>query len=126
MGVANFLFGKSSTASRVIELGASGLDKLNFSEQERAQYHIELQKLHLNAIEHAASESTAQSISRRMICLPVVYLWLFFIVIHVVRDLFGFGASEAIALVIDELGIAALAAIGFYVGRHIVQPVKPK
>ena len=126
MGIFSFLAGNSKSVEKVIDAGISGIDKLVFTDEEKAEYHAKLQKLHLQFVQISANESTTQSISRRLICLPVVYFWLFMIFFDVWTQVLG-TTYPAIEHAIDSLSTPALAAIGFYVGRHLVSDWnKPK
>lgn len=120
MGVFSFLAGNSNAVEKVVSAGISGIDKLVFTEEEKADYHKKLQDLHLEFVKIAATESTAQSISRRLICMPVVYLWLALIVVNVGCEVFTGNAYATIAAAIQQMNMPALAAIGFYVGRHML------
>tara|TARA_R110002153_G_scaffold144219_1_gene295375 strand:- start:155 stop:538 length:384 start_codon:yes stop_codon:yes gene_type:complete len=118
MALFSFLSGNTKSVDKVVDAGISGLDKLFFTEEEKADYNNKLQKLHLEFVKIAANESTAQSISRRMICLPVVYVWLLLTVGSVVAELFSL-PTEAIKHAVEVMSLPALTAIGFYCGRHI-------
>ena len=128
MGILSFLTGNTSAVEKVVDAGISGLDKLVFTEEEKADYHRELQKLHLKFVEISASESTAQSISRRLICLPVVYSWLAMIFLNAGFTVFLPDLNSDILMQsISYMNTPALASIGFYTGRHIVSELrKPK
>ncbi len=119
MSVWGFLSGNSKSVEKVVDAGISGLDKLVFTDEERADYHAKLQKLHLQFVQISANESTTQSISRRLICLPVVYSWLAMIFMNVWFEVWGFGEVKSITFAISQMSVPALAAIGFYVGRHL-------
>ena len=121
MGILSFLSGNTKTVDKVIDAGINGIDALIFTEEEKAEYNKNLQELHLEFIKISASESTAQSISRRMICLPVVYVWLLLIIANTVAAVFAPGLDiSAISKSIEAMSMPALAAIGFYVGRHMI------
>ena len=121
MGIFSFLSGNTNSIDKVVSAGISGIDKLIFTEEEKADYHKKLQDIHLQFIKVAATESTAQSISRRMICLPVVYFWLFMIFLNVWCEVITGAPLDTVTHAIEQLAMPALAAIGFYVGRHMVQ-----
>lgn len=124
MGFLSFLAGNSGAVDKVVSAGISGIDKLVFTEEEKADYNRKLQTLHLEFVKIAATESTAQSISRRLICMPVVYVWLALIVANVGCEIFLGTAYSTIADAIQQMNMPALAAIGFYVGRHMVSNKK--
>jgi hypothetical protein len=119
MGLLSFLSGNSKSVEKIVDAGVNGVDALFYTEEEKAQHRQEMQKLYHKYVEIAASESTTQSISRRMICLPVVYVWLFLILLDVGTQMMGY-MFPAIGNAITQMNTPALAAIGFYVGRHLV------
>ena len=90
----------------------------SFTDEEKADYNQKLQSLHLEFVKIAANESTAQSISRRMICLPVVYVWLLLTLSSVVAELFAL-PTVALTHAVEAMSLPSLTAIGFYCGRHI-------
>ena len=127
MGFFSLLAGNSKSVEKVIDAGISGLDKLIFTEEEKADYNRKLQELHLEFIKIAATESTTQSVSRRMICIPVVYTWLALVVLNVALTVFIPELDATTILeTISYMNTPALASIGFYVGRHLVADFKKK
>jgi len=125
MGVLSWMMGNAKSTEKIVSAGIGGIDKLIFTDEEKADYNHKLQELHLEFVKISASESTAQSISRRMICLPVVYVWLLLIVVNTGLAIGGFeGSTAAIMKAIESMNMPALAAIGFYVGRHIASKGK--
>lgn len=123
MSIFSFLTGNAKSVEKVIDAGISGIDKLVFTDEEKADYNHKLQELHLEFVKIAATESTAQSISRRMICLPVVYVWLLLVLLSVAADVFGL-PTTALLSATEVMNLPALTAIGFYCGRHIAQGLK--
>ena len=118
MGLFSFLSGNTKSVEKVVDAGISGLDKLFFTEEEKADYNNKLQELHLEFVKITANESTSQSISRRMICLPVVYVWLLLTVVSVAADMLSL-PIVALTHAVEAMSLPALTAIGFYCGRHI-------
>ena len=118
MAIFSFLTGNTKSVEKVVDAGISGLDKLFFTDEEKADYNHKLQSLHLEFVKIAANESTAQSISRRMICLPVVYVWLLLTLASVVAELFAL-PTVALTHAVEAMSLPSLTAIGFYCGRHI-------
>ncbi len=119
MGIMSFLGGNSKSLGKIINAGLAGADKLVFTQEERADYDRELQKMHLEFIRMSANESTTRSITRRLICLPIVYTWLFLILVDVFAGALGRSIASVTAGV-EQLQPVAMLAISFYVGRHIV------
>jgi len=125
MAIFSFLTGNTKSVEKVVDAGISGLDKLFFTDEEKADYNQKLQSLHLEFVKIAANESTAQSISRRMICLPVVYVWLLLTLASVVAELFAL-PTVALTHAVEAMSLPSLTAIGFYCGRHIVSNLGKK
>lgn len=119
MGLFGFLAGNTRSVEKVVDYGAKGIDAVFYTAEEKAEYNKRMSEIYLKFVEAAANESTAQSISRRMICLPVVYLWLLAIIAGVALEIFGVHLTSLDAAIIN-LTLPASGAIGFYVGRHIV------
>lgn len=120
MGILSFLSGNSKSVEKVVDAGINGVDALFYTEEEKAQHRMKMQELYHKYVEIAASESTVQSISRRMICLPVVYVWLALIMLNCGLTVFMPELDvSSIDKAIGYMNTPALAAIGFYVGRHL-------
>lgn len=120
MGILSFMAGNSSAASKVLDAGIAGIDKLVLTDEERLDFNRKTQETYLEIVRITATESTAQSISRRMICLPVVYTWLILVVLSALLSVIGAESAEAVGDAVDTMSIPALASIGFYVGRHMI------
>ena len=122
MNLLGFLTGGSKAASKVIDASINGLDKLYETTEEKNDFRMKIQEIHLRMVEVTANESTASSISRRMICLPVVYVWLILVLAKLLGVVWLDLTAEQLEAIQDEIvsvGPAALVAIGFYCGRHI-------
>lgn len=127
MGILSFLAGNSKSVDKIVSASINGVDAMFYTDEKKAQHKAKMQELYFKFVEISATESTAQSISRRMICLPVVYTWLILVVLNVALTVFmpELDAS-AILESISYMNTPALASIGFYVGRHLVSDFKKK
>ena len=127
MGILSFLAGNSKSVDKIVSAGINGVDAMFYTDEEKAQHRAKMQELYFKFVEVSATESTAQSISRRMICLPVVYTWLILVVLNVALTVFMPELdATAILETISYMNTPALASIGFYVGRHLVSDFKKK
>ena len=123
----SFLTGGSNAADKVVDGVYNGLDKLVLTDEERKDYQIKGGEMHLRMLEITCKESTASSIARRMICVPIVWTWLALLITYVAIDMApGAISTVAIKEVISHLGTPVLASLGFYVGNHIVGNIKGK
>jgi hypothetical protein len=112
-----FLTGGSDAAEKVVDGISNGLDKMVFTDEEKADYTVKGAELHLKLLEITNKESTASSIARRMICIPIVWLWLFMIIVYVVLGTLELPIA-AVQDAISTLTVPAGMALTFYVGRH--------
>lgn len=119
MTMFKWLFGETSAAKKITDAAIATGDALVYTDEEKAEFQKRVMDLHLEMLKVTATESTAQSITRRLICVPVVYLWLLLIVIGVIAELFGHQPTT-IGQAIETMSLPALASIGFYVGRHMI------
>jgi hypothetical protein len=117
--VFGFLTGGSSAAEKVVDGVTSGIDKLVFTEEEKADYRIKGGELHLKMLEITNKESTASSVARRMICVPIVWVWLFLIIVYVVLGTLSLPVA-VVQDAIETLTVPAGMALAFYVGRHAI------
>jgi len=69
------------TINNVTDHVASGLDKLFFTDQEKAQISIETAQLHLKFIELTLNESSIRSITRRVLAWAIMTVFLSLLVI---------------------------------------------
>lgn len=118
MGFLSLLGGSSKSLGKIIEAGIAGADKLVFTQEERADYDRKLQEMHLEFVRLSANESSVRSVTRRLICLPIVYCWLGLIMLNVYADALG-RSMPAVAAGVEQLQPVAMLAITFYLGRHI-------
>ena len=127
MGILSFLAGNSKSVDKIVSAGINGVDAMFYTDEEKAQHRAKMQELYFKFVEISATESTAQSISRRMICLPVVYTWLILVVLNVALTVFMPELdATAILETISYMNTPALASIGFYIGRHLAADFKKK
>lgn len=68
------------TINNVTDHVASGLDKLFFTDQERAQISMETAQLHLKLIETTMNESSIRSITRRVLAWAIMLIFLLLII----------------------------------------------
>ena len=127
MGLFSILAGSSKSVDKIVDAGINGVDAMFYTDEEKAQHKAKMQELYFKFVEISANESTTQSVSRRMICMPVVYVWLALIIANVCASLFAPALDTAtISDTIKQMNTPALAAIGFYVGRHLATSFNSK
>lgn len=125
MGLFDIFTGKKAvdTAEKVLDAGISGIDKIFYTEEEKAETRLKMGDIWLKTQEALAGESSARSVSRRIIAWSVV--WHTLLAFDVCLLLVIFDKEEKIKSVVElvgifQLGWAFVAVIVFYFGTHIM------
>lgn len=124
MGLLSFLSGDTKSTEKILDAGISAGDAIWYTDEEKANDDKQFKALYFKYLERTADESTARSISRRLICVPVV--WTFLGLIWVRTGLAVADMSVAVAAVqtsITDLVTPTGLCIGFYVGNHALGAV---
>jgi hypothetical protein len=70
---------RSKDISKLIDYTASGLDKLFFTDQEKANVSLQTMEMHLRLVEITMNESSIRSITRRILAWLIMGGFLFLI-----------------------------------------------
>lgn len=117
------------TANKVLDAGISGLDKIFYTDEEKAEAHAKMGEHWLKVQEALATESSPRSVSRRIIAWSVVANVLLAFDVCLVLALTS--RKEAIQSVVElviafNLGWAFVAIIIFYFGPHALSALQGK
>lgn len=124
MNLLKMIFNGNDSANKMLDAGISGIDKLVFTQEEKAEHHAKLmdnwQQLQLKL----AESGTGTAINRRVVAWAVVLSVLFNFQVAVVCGILGM--TDEVATVIDIaksfwVGEAFVAVIAFYFGAHAVK-----
>jgi len=119
--------GKLKGASKILDAGLSGLDKIIFTSEEKADLALKMGEQHIALMNAIAQESTPQSLSRRYLTLLVVGAFTFLIIGSALIDFVAVAMeSENFQALAkrwyekgkDSYGWATTAAIVFYFGSQ--------
>lgn len=108
------------TAANLIEKGASGIDKLFFTDEEKSDASQKLFRLWTTAMATTQSESTARSMTRRMLAVMIMGEFLLFLLMAVFAwpflrewSLFMLDCARALGNLVLAIGV-------FYFGPYCI------
>ena len=122
------IFGSSKNTETIVDGAVSGLDKMFFTEEEKAEANQKLSEWYLTYL--AATQP--QNLARRLIALVIVWLWWVLVALGVIVrgiELWILGVVESEALysefifnVLVEVVMQPFSiVIGFYFLTHVVR-----
>lgn len=114
------------SANNLIDHAASGLDKLFFTEQEKAQVSLETARLHLKLIESTMNESSIRSITRRVLAWMIMGGFLFLIISCAAVYKFDSDWAKFIFQCAGQIYELVLMVGFFYFGYYAVSSVVKK
>jgi len=125
MGMFSFLKAPE-TIDKLIGAAIKSGDALVFTEEEKAEFHKEAQKIHLKHIELTAGENNATSVARRwfatIVTIPFVFLTVGSGIFH------ALGHAEIAqhwqALAMEDYSTLVLMVGVFYLGTHGIKALK--
>lgn len=104
---------------KIVDGITSGLDKLVYTEEEKADTRVKILDFKLKWAEITANQSPA----RRMIALIVTAMWSVLIIVGVVAEALGKSefAEYCFAVLSDNVNYSFLAIIAFYFAAHVLK-----
>lgn len=125
MKILSAIFGSSKNTETIVNGAVSGLDKMMFTKEERAEANQKLSDWYLKYLE----ATQPQNLARRLIALLIVGLWVFLILLGVAAYAWhGKAADDETTLamfvfnVLNELVHQPFMMImGFYFLAHVVR-----
>lgn len=118
MGWISRIFGDKDAANEVISGAVAGVDKIFFTQEEKAEANQKLSEWYLKYL-HATQP---QNVARRLIAFIVAGLWAFLIVLGVIVRYFSDEYAQYIFEVLAEIVMNPfLMIMGFYFLTHAVR-----
>ena len=120
MGLLGKIFGNK----KIIDSAISGIDKMFYTNEEKADYHLSFLKAY-----------EPFKLAQRLIALIVIPTYLFVLLVAVGLMIYGSiseteliikTSKEVISLINENLGWAVIAIIGFYFMGGVVDSYKRK
>lgn len=121
MNIFGWLFGGSNSADKVIDSATSGIDKIFYTDEEKADARKEGFKLWIEYQKATAP----QNVSRRLIAVMVTALWVFSVLLYIGLQLFFPDMATPIFQTISSvINPPFMLVIGFYFAKRIVEGFK--
>ncbi len=120
----------ADTAANIINSTVSSIDKLFYTEEEKAENAKDAFKLWLEAQRILIHESSVRSITRRYLAVMIVAVFLFLILLS--AGLFAFGVDTAAKVfecakaIANLVFMVAVFYFGYYGAQHVIKAVKDK
>ncbi len=118
MNILAAIFGSSKNTETIVDGAVSGLDKMFFTKEEKAEANIQLGDWYLKYL----SATQPQNLARRLIAMIIVLLWALLIVSGVTIYKFDPGYSMFIFDILANVVMNPfLMIMGFYFLAHTVR-----
>ena len=118
MGILANIFGDKDIANKAVDGAIGGLDKMFFTQEEKAEANQKLSEWYLKYLE----ATQPQNLARRFIALIVVGLWALLILIGVAVKYWSDEFAEFVFRVLAEIVMNPfLMIMGFYFLTHAVR-----
>jgi len=128
MGILSAVFGTAKNTDKIVDGAVKGIDKLVFTNEEKAEYQAKAADWFLRYLE----ASQPQNVSRRLIAVVVSAVWAFYSVLTAIVGLLElylgggttvgaeFLAGTGIKLVLPSFGLI----VSFYFIKHMISAAK--
>ena len=121
MGVFDKLFGSDKQLDKLTTGAVSGLDKMFFTKEEKAEASQKLSEWYLRYLE----ATQPQNIARRVIAFMVVGLWTFLVLFGVMAKYFNDAYAVYVFDTLENIVMNPfLMIVGFYFLTHTVRAFK--
>lgn len=117
------IFGSSKNTETIVNGAVSGLDKLFYTDEEKAEGMEKTREWFLRYLE----ASQPQNLARRFIAMAVVGLWAFLVLLAVAAWQWSVDYADYIFTVLyDVVGTPFSIIIGFYFLAHLTRQLPRK
>ena len=121
MSILSRIFAGPTETNKIIDGAIVGLDKIVFTQEERADANAKLGEWYLKYL----TATEGQNLARRAIALIVVTLWTLLILLGVAAHWISYEYSEFIFRVLVDVVLQPFSiVIGFYFLTHAVRAYK--
>lgn len=118
MSILKRIFGDKDIANQVVTGAVAGVDKIFFTQEEKAEANQKLSEWYLKYLE----ATQPQNLARRFIAMIVVVLWAGLIITGVVAQKFNADYAKYVFEVLAEIVMNPfLMIMGFYFLTHAVR-----
>lgn len=116
----------ADTVFNTIEKGVEGIGKCFFTDQEKAEFTLKAGEMWIRVQEAIASENTVRSMTRRILAVMIMGMFLFLLLAAGAAYPFLPEFSAFLLSLAQELATLALAVAVFYFGVHVLRGAQKK
>jgi len=120
MGLFSFLTSDKKTVDKVVDGAISGIDKLFYTNEEKADARKEIAKGVSKFVENTLDENTARSKTRRVIAIMIMGVFLLLIVAAAGVYPLNADYSKFLFEVAGDISTMALMVAAFFFGAHLL------
>ncbi len=114
------LFKGKINVQKTIDTAASGIDKLFFTNEEKADVSKGIADAQLEYLKSTVDENSTRSITRRYLSLAIVFVFLVLIIAAVVIRGFDKDYAQFVFETAKELNTLVLMVAGFFFGGYMI------
>ena len=120
MGILSSIFSSSKERGKLVDGAVSGLDKMFYTEEEKADSYRDMREWWLRYLE----ASQPQNLSRRLLAFIVAAVWGGLVIGGAAVYHFSVELSEYVFKVLEEHVTGPfMLVMGFYFGAHVLRQV---
>ena len=120
MGLFSWLTGNKKTVDKVVDGAISGIDKLFYTNEERADAKKEIAKGVSKFVENTLDENTARSKTRRVIAIMIMGVFLLLILAAAGVYTINPDYSKFLFKIAGDMSTMALMVAAFFFGAHLL------
>lgn len=112
-------------AGKLVESISSGVDKMAFTKEERADFNLKVADKMADYIGNSLSEDTIRSRTRRHISFVIIYLFVFLVLSAIVLAFIDKSKSDFVFEVIKDSSIQTgfIMVLAFFFGGYYLKSV---
>lgn len=112
------IFGSSKNTETIVSGAVAGMDKLIFTDEEKADANAKLGEWYLKYLE----ATQPQNLARRFIAIIVVLLWAVIVLTGIASNYFSESFSAYVFTILaDVVNAPFMIIIGFYFATHAIR-----
>jgi len=120
MGIFSFLKSNKKTVDKVVDGAISGIDKIFYTNEERAEARRKLAEGVQGFVETTLDENTARSKTRRVIAIMIMGVFLLLIVGAAAAYPWSSDYSNHLFEIAESMSTFALMVAAFFFGAHML------
>lgn len=127
MGLWSWITGATTSAGKVVDTACnvvdntvSGIDKLFYTDEEKAEAKKEMIAQYLDYVKTTLGETSIRSVTRRVIAISIIGVWLLMIVSTIVAFFIGAEFVRFLLELLDRMTFPVSSVIVFYFGPYML------